>query len=77
MRAVCMFIFGQLCFMRYFPVKTTHVVLLTACLFLVYNPYYLLFADFQLSFGLTFALAAFLEYTRMNAAMAQQQSIAS
>lgn len=77
MRAVCMFIFGQLCFMQYLPIKTTHAVLLIAALFLIINPYYLLFADFQLSFGLTFALATFLEYSRKNSTFAQQESIAS
>ncbi len=77
MRAICMCVMSQLCFVNAYPIKTSHLVLLIGGLFLIINPYYILFADFQLSFGLTFALATFLEYGRMNSINTHSQSIAS
>jgi hypothetical protein len=77
MRAVCMFIIGKMCFLNYYPIKTTHLVLVIALTFLILNPYYIFFADFQLSFGLTFALACFLEYMQKCALKKQISTIAS
>ncbi len=57
MRALVIFLMYTFCLITRRPYHMMHLLLACCFLFLIINPLYLLFLDFQLSFGLTFALA--------------------
>ncbi len=61
LRALITFILYKLCIVQSLSYKTLHILSLTTYAVLLYNPLQLFFLDFQLSFGLTFALAWFNE----------------
>lgn len=56
-RALLTFLLYKLCAILDLPIQFLHLVLLVTLLVLIYNPLQLFFLDFQLSFGLTLALA--------------------
>lgn len=56
-RAFCTFILQKIAILFCFPVHFIHVLALICLITLIYNPIQVCFLDFQLSFGLTFALA--------------------
>jgi competence protein ComEC len=56
MRAFITFIFYTCCNLLKMPVKLLPIIALVTIIVLVFNPAQLFFLDFQLSFGLTFAL---------------------
>ncbi|MFZ5953799.1 MAG: ComEC/Rec2 family competence protein [Candidatus Dependentiae bacterium] len=58
-RALCMFVLIKTSFFLKRPVHYMHLICLTALVILIHNPFQLFFLDFQLSFGLTFAIAWF------------------
>ncbi len=58
-RALLMFLVYKLCLLYGRPLHYVHLVILATLLVLLINPLQLFFLDFQLSFGLTFALAWF------------------
>ena len=58
-RALLMYLLYRLCVLNRTPLHYVHLVTLATFLVLLWNPLQLLFLDFQLSFGLTFALAWF------------------
>ncbi len=57
LRAFLIFLLYKFCTLFRIPDHFLHLLFLCCLLLLIYNPLYLLFLDFQLSFGLTFALA--------------------
>lgn len=57
MRALLIFFMYTLCLLSRRPHHLMQLLLLCCFVFLLINPLYVLFLDFQLSFGLTFALA--------------------
>jgi len=57
MRALLIFFMYTACMLSRTPHHLMQLLLLCCFLFLLINPLYVLFLDFQLSFGLTFALA--------------------
>jgi competence protein ComEC len=59
MRAFLTFIMYKICLLLGLSSNFLHLVILTCFITLLYNPAHLFFLDFQLSFGLTFALAWF------------------
>lgn len=61
MRALITFILYTLCTFQMRSFQTLHILTLTTLIILLANPLQLFFLDFQLSFGLTFALAWFNE----------------
>lgn len=61
MRALITFLFYKTYILSSFSYQALHVFALTTLFVLLINPYQLFFLDFQLSFGLTFALAWFSE----------------
>lgn len=58
-RALLMFLIYKMCLLTRTPSHYVHLVVLVTFLVLCINPLQLFFLDFQLSFGLTFALAWF------------------
>lgn len=69
MRAVLMVLFYFLCTATAYASHALHTISLVCCLMLLYNPFYLLSLDFQLSFAYTLALALFRDaylYRRAN-----------
>ncbi len=60
-RALITFIMSKVCVASSLLYKQLHLLSLTTLLILLYNPEQLFFIDFQLSFGLTFALTWFHE----------------
>lgn len=58
-RAFATFIFYKACIVTASPIQSFYLLTLVCFLVLVHNPMQLFFLDFQLSFGLTFALAWF------------------
>lgn len=56
-RSFALFLFGQVCIAINISFQLMHYVTLICFCFLLYNPLYLFFLDFQLTFALTFALA--------------------
>jgi ComEC/Rec2-related protein len=58
-RALLMFLVYKFCLLHGRPLHYVHLVILATFLVLLVNPLQLFFLDFQLSFGLTFALAWF------------------
>jgi competence protein ComEC len=58
-RAFATFIFYKTCIITSSPINTFYLLTLVCFLVLLFNPMQLFFLDFQLSFGLTFALAWF------------------
>ncbi|HSC25387.1 MAG TPA: ComEC/Rec2 family competence protein [Candidatus Babeliales bacterium] len=58
-RSFALFILNKVCFFIKVPFHLVHYVLFVCLCFLLYCPLYIFFLDFQLSFGLTFALAWF------------------
>jgi predicted membrane metal-binding protein len=58
-RALLMFLIYKLCLLTNKPSHYVHLVVLATFLVLCINPLQLFFLDFQLSFGITFALAWF------------------
>lgn len=57
LRALTIFFFYSICLLFRVPHHLMQLLLLCCFLFLLINPLYIFFLDFQLSFGLTFALA--------------------
>lgn len=57
MRALLTFLMYSFCLISRTPHHLMQLLLLCCFIFLLINPLYILFLDFQLSFGLTFALA--------------------
>ncbi len=57
MRAFAMFLLYKICILRSLQINVLHLLALTCVGTLLINPFQLFFLDFQLSFGLTFALA--------------------
>lgn len=57
LRSLVLFTFNKICFFAKTPYHLLHYLTLTSVCFLLYCPLFLFFLDFQLSFGLTFALA--------------------
>ena len=64
-RALITFLLYKLCILLDLPINPVHILTLACCAILLYNPFQLLFLDFQLSFALTFALAWFNEVTKL------------
>ena len=64
-RAIIMFIWYKLCLSLRLPSDYLYIIAAVTCCTLVYNPFALFFVDFQLSFGLTFALAWFSYINRL------------
>ena len=60
-RAALFFAFWQICHFFELQKNYLHILNLTCILSLLINPYLLFFLDFQLSFGLTYALALLVE----------------
>lgn len=58
-RALLMFLISKFCLLSSKPLHYAHLVILVTFIILCINPLQLFFLDFQLSFGLTFALAWF------------------
>lgn len=58
-RALIMFFIAKFCLLAQNRLHYVHLITLATCLVLCLNPLQLFFLDFQLSFGLTFALAWF------------------
>lgn len=58
-RALMSFVLYKLCNLLLMPTHFLHVVTVVCLAVLIHNPMHLFFLDFQLSFGLTFALALF------------------
>jgi competence protein ComEC len=58
-RALILFVFYRLCLLFDLQINALYLLALTCIIILLHNPYQLFFLDFQLSFGLTFALALF------------------
>jgi predicted membrane metal-binding protein len=56
-RSLALFTLNRACLITKTPYHLLHYLTLTCLCFLLYCPLYLFFLDFQLSFGLTFALA--------------------
>lgn len=59
MRAVLSFLFYKLCTLFFLQTNFLHILTIVCLIVLMHNPLQLFFLDFQLSFGLTFALALF------------------
>lgn len=60
-RAFITFFLSSIALMHAIPFKLLHIFTLITLLMLLYNPFILFFLDFQLSFGITWALAWFQE----------------
>lgn len=58
-RALLMFLVYKICLLTRTPSHYVHLIVLVTFIVLCFNPLQLFFLDFQLSFGLTFALAWF------------------
>ena len=58
-RALIMFFIAKFCLLTKNRLHYVHLITLATCLVLIFNPLQLFYLDFQLSFGLTFALAWF------------------
>jgi len=58
-RALATLIFHRVCLLARLQSHFLHLLIVTCFLILLHNPIQLFFLDFQLSFGLTFALACF------------------
>lgn len=58
-RALIMFFIAKFCLLTRNRLHYVHLITLATCLVLIFNPLQLFYLDFQLSFGLTFALAWF------------------
>lgn len=58
-RALMSFVLYKMCNLLLMPTHFLHVVTVVCLAVLIHNPMHLFFLDFQLSFGLTFALALF------------------
>ena len=56
-RSILLFLMYKLCLLRDLQINTLHLLSLVCITILLINPFQLFFLDFQLSFGLTFALA--------------------
>lgn len=57
LRALAMFLLYKICLIQNLQIHVLHLLALTCMGVLLINPFQLFFLDFQLSFGLTFALA--------------------
>lgn len=55
-RSLILFLFYKICALTNLQINTLHLLALTTIIILLMNPFQLFFLDFQLSFGLTFAL---------------------
>ena len=55
-RSLILFLFYKICALVNLQINTLHLLALTTIIVLLMNPFQLFFLDFQLSFGLTFAL---------------------
>jgi len=55
-RSLALLLFNKGCIITHKSYHSLHYLLLTCLCFLIYSPLYLFFLDFQLSFGITFAL---------------------
>lgn len=53
LRALCMILFQIICKINKFQYSSVHALTLTTLLMVLHNPWYVLFLDFQLSFGIT------------------------
>lgn len=62
-RSFALFLLNKICLFSKTTFHTLHYLTLVCFIFLLYCPLYLFFLDFQLSFGLTFALAWFNQVT--------------
>lgn len=58
-RALLMFLLYKFCLAHKAPIYYIHLITLATLIILLFNPLELFFLDFQLSFGITFALAWF------------------
>lgn len=58
-RALIMFFIAKFCLLTRNRLHYVHLITLATCIVLIFNPLQLFYLDFQLSFGLTFALAWF------------------
>jgi competence protein ComEC len=58
-RALLMFLLYKFCLAHKVPIYYIHLITLATLIILLFNPLELFFLDFQLSFGITFALAWF------------------
>lgn len=56
-RSLILFLLYKICLIFNLQINTLHLLGLTTIIVLLFNPFQLFFLDFQLSFGLTFALA--------------------
>lgn len=56
-RSILLFLLYKYCLLQDLQINTLHLLSLTCIIILLINPFQLFFLDFQLSFGLTFALA--------------------
>ncbi len=72
-RALFMFLIYKLSLLAHRPCHYIHLIFLVTGLVLLFNPYQLFFLDFQLSFGLTLALAWF-TYIEANKKLFSQKS---
>lgn len=59
LRSLIMFLFYNICNFLDLPIQAINIVAITCLLVLIHNPQHLFFLDFQLSFGITFALAVY------------------
>lgn len=53
LRSICMILFQMISKINKFQYSSIHALTLTTLMMLLHNPYYILFLDFQLSFGIT------------------------
>lgn len=53
LRALCMILFQIICKINKFQYSSVHALTLTTLIMVLHNPWYVLFLDFQLSFGIT------------------------
>lgn len=64
LRAYLLFALYTICTLFDLQINKLHLLSLVTITILLWNPYQLFFLDFQLSFGLMFAIAWYLEYTK-------------
>lgn len=58
-RSIILFVLYKICLIHDLSINILHLLALTCTIVLLNNPFQLFFLDFQLSFGLTFALGLF------------------
>lgn len=65
-RAIILFAFYRFCLLFDLQINALYLLALTCTIILLYNPFQLFFLDFQLSFGLTCALALYSSLRELN-----------